>query len=48
MEKDSDLIPPPSVTLIIDPDTALGFLVSSVSVYLDEAVLADYFDRSTV
>lgn len=35
MEKDGDLIPPPSATPAIDPDTAPGFLVGPVSVYPD-------------
>lgn len=35
MEKDGDLIPSPSATLVIDPDTAPGFLVGPVSVYPD-------------
>ena len=42
MEKDGDLIPPSSMTLIVDPDTAPGFLVSPVSICLDEAALTDY------
>ena len=35
MEKDGDPIPPPSATPVIDPETALGFLVCPVSVYPD-------------
>lgn len=35
MEKDGDLIPPPSAAPTIDPETAPGFLVCPVSVYLD-------------
>lgn len=35
MEKDGDLILPPSATPAIDPDTAPGFLVSPVSIYPD-------------
>ncbi len=35
MEKDGDLIPPPSSAPAIDPDTAPGFLVCPVTVYPD-------------
>jgi len=35
MEKDGDLIPPPSSVPVIDPDTVPGFLVCPVTVYPD-------------
>ena len=35
MEKDDDLISPPTATPVIDPETAPGFLVCPVSVYPD-------------
>lgn len=46
MEKDGEPMPEPSKTPLIDPDTAPGYLVSVVSVFLD--LIKDELDNKRV
>jgi len=46
MEKDGDVIPPPSDTPEIDPDTTPGYLVSPITVFPD--MIANELDNRRV